>query len=158
MGDWLKSAAAIGQVAKVATAAFGALAAVGVLVEVAGGANWLAIVFAAVGVVGGLVAFGLGLAQVRADRRDARTALWREGDPRPLREALAGDGIYRLGAEVEAQAALSAAGLVDARHAPYIGRDVDEALRAQLVAGAQQPGATLVVLCGHGGPWRPQRQ
>jgi tetratricopeptide (TPR) repeat protein len=147
IGRWLGTAAAIGQTAKLAAGVFVALAAVGGLVKAVGGATWLAIVFAAVGVVGALVALALGIVQVRAERREEWDALWR-GRPGRVKEVLAGEGIYCAGVETEAREALEAAGLGDARHAPYVERAVDKPLRDRLSAAAVQQKATLIVLSG----------
>ena len=109
----------IEQTAKFVGAGFATLAAVGGLVKAAGGPNVLAIGFAAVGVIGTLVALAFLVLQQHAEDRDAEQALWRAGtSPALVRDVLADDGVYELGAETEAPEALNAVGLVESRHAP----------------------------------------
>jgi tetratricopeptide (TPR) repeat protein len=147
MKGWFDSGAAIGQTAKVSALGFAALVAAGGAVKAAGGPTWLGIVFAVVGAVGALLALALGVLQVRAERREAHDALW---GPRPERvaERVAAEGVYELGVEVEAPEALEAAGLGGRSHAPYIERDIDEALRARLKDAAGRDGVELIVLSG----------
>jgi hypothetical protein len=124
------------------------MAAVGGLVKAMGGSRWLAIVFAAIGVVGALSALALGVAEIRAQRHETRARLWRGGrPPRRVTEALAEDGMYEVGVELEAREALDAAHLTG-RHAPYVERDVDELLRDRLAAASRTPNASIIVLDG----------
>jgi hypothetical protein len=143
---WLGTATAIGQSAKLVALAFAVVAAVGGLVKVAGGATWLAIVVAALGVAGTVIALGFGAAEVGAQRREARAALWRRA-PCAITVALANDGMYAVGVDKEASEALRIAG-VTGRHAPYVWREVDEALRARLCGAAKERQTTLIVLRG----------
>jgi tetratricopeptide (TPR) repeat protein len=145
---WCGTAAALGRLAKAVAAAFATLATVGALTKAAGGSDSLAITFGAVGVVGAVVSLALGVLQVRAEASEEEAKLWR-GSPRPVRDALMNDGMYRLGVETEAPEALLTAGLARQSHAPYLPRPaVDAKLRAALVEAAERPGATLVVLSG----------
>jgi hypothetical protein len=90
------------------------------------------------------------VARERAVYREQRRALLRAGEP-PLRvaDALAGDGMYKRGVEIEAPDALRSVGLAAELHAPYLPRpSVDGPLREQLEHAAAAFGATLVVLSG----------
>lgn len=83
------SAKDIEQTAKFVGAGFAALAAVGGLLKAAGGPNVVAIGFAAVGVIGTLVALAFLILQQHAEGRDAEQALWRAGTvPALVRDAL----------------------------------------------------------------------
>jgi hypothetical protein len=105
-------------------------------------------VFAAIGVLGALTALGLGVTEVTAQRHETRSRLWRGGrPPRRVSDALADDGMYGLGVEVEAREALEAAQLTG-RHAPYVERDVDEVLRDRLAAASRTANASIIVLDG----------
>lgn len=102
-----------------------------------------------VAVVAG-VALLLVVVRERAEAREQRSALMRVGDA-PLRvaDALAGEGMYKRGVEIEAPAALEFAGLVAERHAPYLSRPaVDRALYERLQLAAGIPGPSLIVLAG----------
>ena len=143
---WWSTATAIGQAGKLAALMFGVLTALGLLVKAAGGSTWLAIAFSGVGVIGALVALGLGAAEVQAQRREAADSLWSR-PPMRLKSALADDGMYRLGVDHEAREALEAVG-VDDDHAPYVARDVDAALCERLEEAAGRTGVSLVVLRG----------
>ena len=61
MRAWSRSAAAVGETATLTALEFAALVAAGGVVKAAGGATWLAGVFAAVGAFGTLVALALGV-------------------------------------------------------------------------------------------------
>jgi cellulose synthase operon protein C len=147
MRDWWNDAAAIGRTAKLTALGFGALAAIGLLVKAAGGATWLAVVFAAIGTMGALGALVLGALQVSAEKREAREALWRER-PRSVAETLSNDGIYAVGVETEAREALQAAGLAHRVHAPYVERAIDEPLRARIEQATARDEVTIILVSG----------
>jgi tetratricopeptide (TPR) repeat protein len=143
----VSGAAAIGRRGKAASLLFALLAACGALVKVAGGSTVVAIGFAAIGVVGALVALALGVMQLRAEGREERAELWQR-PPGKVGALAGGDGAYALGVDTEAREALDAAGLVGLRHAPYVSRDVDGQLRKRIASAASREAASLVILAG----------
>jgi tetratricopeptide (TPR) repeat protein len=141
------TAKGIASTARVVGLGFAVLVAVGVLVKAAGGPTGLAIAFAAIGVVGGLLALSFELLQQRVERGEDRAALWWK-PPDLVRELAADDGIYGLGVETEALEALEAADLHGFRHAPYVPRDLDRPLSERLSTAATLNAVTLIVVSG----------
>jgi tetratricopeptide (TPR) repeat protein len=131
---------------KLAGAFFAVFAAIGVFATVAGGPTWLVVALAAVGVLGAALGILLKALHERARSRGARAALVRR-PPIRVREAAATELFYSIGVDAEAAEALAILG-GDYKHAPYLDRDVDEALRSALRTAAGRASATLVVVSG----------
>jgi uncharacterized protein len=141
------TATSISVAARLAAAGFVALAAVGGFIRALGGSRGVAAAFAAVGVLGALVALVLVLLHRRAQVCEERQALWWK-PPQRVRELAAGDGIYALGVETEAPEALETAGLGGRSHAPYAPRDIDTRLVERLTAAASLDHVSLIIVLG----------
>jgi hypothetical protein len=146
MGWRLGSSAEIGGVAKVAGLGFAFVAAIGALVTATSGST-VGAVFAAIGVLGAVVALALGVLLFRAEREDARRTR-NYDEPQRVDEALAGEGMYNLGVAPEAPEALETVGLRNKRHAPYLPRPADGELRERLSAAAADVSVSLIVVEG----------
>src|SRR5947209_4100718 len=106
MRTWLPSSEGIGWASKLGTLGFAIVAAVGVLIKGAGGSNTLVILFAAIGVVGSVLALGFGLLQKWAEGREAQAAILRR-PPARVHDLAERHEFYDLGVDTESPAALT---------------------------------------------------
>lgn len=149
MHAWVGTARGLGRSARVVGLLSGVCAAAAVLVTAAGG-SLLSLAISAAAVLAALAALAVAMRQGSVESSEERATLWREGiGPRKVVDALAGEGMYRLGVEIEAPDALQRAGLVGGGHAPYLARGaVDGTLRERLRRAASADGVSLVVVSG----------
>jgi uncharacterized protein len=120
----------------------------GVLARTAGAPPWILIASAAVGLVGAVVTLIITWKQGRAEVEESRRRLWK-GELQQIGVAARDpDYVYRLGVETEAEDALTDLGWAGLRHAPYVGRDVDEKVRNALRQAAAGDGSSLIVVSG----------
>jgi hypothetical protein len=145
--NWFSSPEGIGWTSKLVSLSFAVLAAVGGLVKAAGGSDTVAILFAAIGVVGAVLALGFGVLQKRAEGREAEEEILHLPAAR-VRDLSKRHKFYDLGVDTESPAALAELGLSNAAHAPYLERDVDQQLRSRMRDAARRSEPTSIVVSG----------
>jgi hypothetical protein len=116
------------------------------LLKVAGAPTWAAISAAAVGLALAATRVGLEIFRSSSEVDESREQMLRVP---PIRVGDLADraGFYELGVETEALQALRALGSHD-KHADYVRRDIDEALRRRLQRAVEVGGVSLIVVSG----------
>ena len=105
-------------------AVFGAAAA---LNEAASGPTSLSVTLAASGVLGAAAGLIFKVLYERANRRESRRNRWR-ASPQRVQDMTRGGRVYELGVDLEAPESLAMLGARE-RHAHYVEREIDDALR-----------------------------